>query len=153
MLRLAILANLISWSLVVSQPLFYAVALTNAQRALSAAAYVELRQRINAVMNRRVPVLYVIALVTNTFVLAEAWRAGIWTHTVAAGLGILCLLADVVLMVRSSVPINRALDGWTADGIPDDWENNRTSWFAAFATRSNFLIAGFVALLAAAALA
>lgn len=65
MTRLAILTNLLAYSVVVSQPLFYLVALTRAQRALSAPAWVELRQRIDAVMSRRVAVIYSITLVSR----------------------------------------------------------------------------------------
>ena len=54
-MRMAMLLTLIGYTVVVSQPLAYIVAMTAAQRGLSAAAYIELRQRINAVMTKRLP--------------------------------------------------------------------------------------------------
>src|SRR6185295_12534763 len=73
MMRIAMLANLGAFSIVVSQPLFYLLALTAAQRGLSAAAYVELRQGLNRVMNQRLLAVYVVALVTSLVLLGSAY--------------------------------------------------------------------------------
>jgi hypothetical protein len=140
MTRIAIIANLVAYSIIVSQPLFYMLSMTSAQRALSAPAYVELRQRINSVMSRRVPVIYSITLVTVSILLVLSFRA---TTLVA----LVCLLVDIVFMMRENVPINGVIDRWSTTDYPEDWETYRTKWFTTFAYRQVVLLVGFVSLL------
>jgi len=145
-------ANLLAYSAVVSQPLFYMVALTSAQRALSGAAYVELRQRINAVMNRRVPVIYSATLVTSLVLVVLAWRGGAWRIVVTTIVALLCLVADVALTARGNLPINGVMDRWSATSYPEDWDAYRRRWFAVFGYRQVVLLIGFVSLLLGAVL-
>jgi hypothetical protein len=124
-MRLAILANLLAYAVVVSQPLAYIMVMTSAQRALTAPAFIELRQHINRVMTRRVPVIYGITL----------------------AIALLCLIVDVGLMLRENVPINGVIDQWSATDYPADWQDYRGKWFAIFAYRQAALLAGFLSLL------
>lgn len=150
MVRIAILTNLLAYSIVASQPLFYALALGRAQRALSGAAYVELRQRIDAVMKRRVPVLYPLALVTTLALVALAWRSRDGSVLVTAAFALVCLLVDAALMLRENVPLNEVIDRWSPADPPADWESYRSRWFAIFGYRQAVLLLGFVGLLAGA---
>lgn len=151
MTAVALLASLVAYSVVASQPLFYLVAMGRAQQALSAAAYIELRQCINPVMVRRVPVIYLAALLSLVALLVFAVRAGDRVRAGAGALALAALVADLVLMTRVSVPINAAIDAWTAADHPADWEEYRERWFGIFAWREAVLLAGFVSLLAGAA--
>jgi hypothetical protein len=152
MIRVAFVLSLIAYSFVASQPLFYLVALGRAQRALSAPAYIELRQHVNAVMTKRVPLIYGGALATVLLVLALS----IWIRSasglVASAVALVCLAADVFLMLRANVPINAVVDRWSPTEYPDDWERFRAQWFETFAYRQIVLLAGFVALLVGAVL-
>ncbi len=152
MIRIAILANLATFSLIVSQPLFYLMALTNAQRGLSAAAYIELRQRINPVMNKRVPLVYAAGLITGVLVLGLAfWSAqGLVLGTTLVAL--LCLLADVLFMTRESLPLNSVMDGWSPTDYPPDWQSYREEWLIMFGYRQVILLIGFASLLVGAVL-
>lgn len=146
-MRLAMLANLVVYAVVVSQPLAYLLFLTSAQRGLSAPAFIELRQRINQVMNRRVPLVYGSALGTLLLVLGLSLASGNWHGLVTAGVALLCLVIDAVFMLRENVPINRVMDRWTTTAPPADWEHYRSRWFAVFAYRQVVLLIGFVSLL------
>lgn len=151
--RVVLLSNLLAWSLVACQPLFYLVALSSAQRALSAPAYIELRQRINPLMMRRLPGLYGLALLTTPALLALAWSDGEQVVAITAAIGLLCLVLDLVLMLRVSVPINRRMDGWSIASHPADWSADRSKWFTIFGYRQVVLLTGFAGALAGAAFA
>jgi len=146
-IRIAILTNLLAYSTVVSQPLFYIVAMTSAQRALSGSAYVELRQHINSVMNRRVPVIYLTTLVTILALLVLSWRARSWNVLITTIFGLVCLLVDIALMMRENLPINGVIDRWSTTSYPEDWEAYRNKWFAIFGYRQVVLLVGFISLL------
>lgn len=146
-MRVAIFTNLLAYSVVVSQPLFYVVAMTSAQRALSASAYVELRQQIDSVMNRRVPPIYLATLVTILALLVLSWRARSWTVFITTLLGVVCLLVDIALTMRWSLPINGVIDRWSTTSYPQDWETYRNEWFAVFGYRQAVLLIGYISLL------
>jgi hypothetical protein len=147
MMRLAMLLTLIGYAVVVSQPLAYIVFMTKAQRALSAPAYIELRQRINPVMTKRLPAIYVITLLALVLLLALSLRSRAWTVALSAAVALVCLVVDVVFMVRENVPINGIIDTWTTISYPADWQDYRAKWFATFAYRQVAQLAGFVSLL------
>jgi hypothetical protein len=151
MTAVALLASLAAYSVVASQPLFYLVAMSRAQRALSAAAYIELRQAVNPVMGKRVPPIYLAALLSLVALAVFALRAGDGLRSGAAGVALACLVVDLILMTRVSVPINAAIDAWTAADHPADWQKYRERWFGIFAYREAALLVGFASLLVGAA--
>jgi hypothetical protein len=151
MIRIAIVANLVAYSIVASQPLAYVFFLGRAQRALSAPAYIELRQRINPVMNRRVPIVYVAALAAAILLLVLSARTARWNVVVTTAIALLCLVIDVIFMTRESGPLNAAVDRWSTTSYPEDWERYRTKWFAVFAYRQVVLLIGLFSLLVGAA--
>ena len=152
MVAIALLASLAAYSVVASQPLFYLVALGRAQRELSAPAYVELRQRINPLMVRRVSVIYGSALLALLLLLFLSFRSGDRLLLATAVVAVACLVVDAVLMLRVSVPINTRMDAWTPAEQPGDWQEDRARWFAIFAYRQVALLVGFGSLLIGAAL-
>ena len=151
MMRITVIASLLAYSLVVSQPLAYLVFLGSAQRALSPAAYIELRQRINPVMNRRVPVIYLSAVAAVVLLLVLSLRIQSWSHRITAAIALLCLVADIFFMLRENAPLNGVMDRWSTTSYPEDWERYRARWFEIFARRQVVLLIGFLSLLIAAA--
>ena len=143
----ALVASLFAYTIVVSQPLLYVVALTEAQLALSAPAYIELRQRINPPMTKRLPVIYLGTLATLVWVLVLSLRSGERGVLIGAGIALLSLVVDVVFMVRENVPINGVIDRWSSTDFPADWEEYRAKWFRIFRYRQVALLVGFASLL------
>ncbi len=141
------LVNLVLFAVVASQPLFYAVALSHASRALSAPAFIELRNAINAVMKRRVPAVYLGTLATCVGVLTLSLLAGELWMAATSGVALAALVGDTALMLRENVPINGVIETWTPTQYPADWESYRTRWMAIFAVRQVLLVVGFVSLL------
>ena len=151
MLSIALLASIILYALVASQPLFYFLALGPAQRRLSAPAYIELRQALNPLMIRRVPALYLGTFAALALTIFLAWRSGA-PFVGAAATALILLVIDAFLMTRSSVPINTYIDSWTPAKHPTDWELHRDRWFAIFRYRQAALLTGLFGLLSGAIL-
>jgi hypothetical protein len=150
-LSLVLLASLVLYSIAASQPLFYLVALGRAQRSLGAPAYIELRQALNPVMMRRVPLIYLATLGVLALTLVLASRSGEMLVAGVSASALSCLVVDLVLMTRASVPINSIIDGWTAENHPADWDAYRREWFTIFGRRQSVLVAGWLTLLAGSA--
>ena len=141
------LAALAAYAVVLSQPLFYMVVMTKAQRTLSAPAYIELRQRINPIMNRRVPVIYMGTLVALLVVLGLAFDVGERSVLATTTVALACLFADVVFAIRENQPINAVVDGWSPTAYPADWYDYREKWLTIFRAREVVLLTGYASLL------
>jgi hypothetical protein len=146
-LELATFTTRALFAVVVSQPLFYLVALSRASGALSAPAYVELRQRINAVMNVRLVLLYGATVVSTLVLIWAAVARGERLLAAAALVALAGLVVDAIVAVRRNVPINTRMDGWSPTNVPADWQSQRAGWNAAFSIRQVVLGGAYAALL------
>lgn len=147
MLRVAMIMNLVAYSVVASQPLAYMLVLSKARRALSAPAFIETRQCIDVVMNRRVPVIYLGALATLLIVLALSAHTRKWNMLATAGVAFVCLVTHLARTMLENVPINSAIHRWSTTNCAEDWEKDRAKSFRIFSYRQVVLFAGFLSLL------
>lgn len=147
LLNLVLFATLILFAILVSQPLFYFLALTSASRALGAAAYIEIRHSIDAEMQKRGAVLYYSTLAACILLFGIAIWHGNTVVSIAAAVTLLGLIADIVLMMKGNVPINGIINTWTPERYPADWEQYRAKWLQIFGYRQVALGLAFVSLL------
>lgn len=133
-------------TIVVSQPLFYWLALGRATRQLEALAYVALRQQINAAIAKRLTRLYSTTLLSLVVLVAAALVQSAWALACGAGVAAAALIADTLLALKLNVPINTRMDSWTSATIPGDWQEERSRWDRALAVRRVVLLLGFAAL-------
>jgi hypothetical protein len=150
MLAALSIATLFAYTLVMSQPLFFAFALGRASLALSGSAYTELRQRINGAITRPLIIVYALTFVACLTVAALATNEGATATTAGAGLAALTLVLDLVLAVRGNVPLNTAMNHWDPSAPPPDWATKRAAWHRVFAVRQIVLCVGYVAFVAGA---
>lgn len=146
MLALASWTALVLLTIVVSQPLFYWLALGRATQQLDALAYVALRQQINAAITQRLTRLYIATLLSLIALVATALVQSAWPLACGACVAAAALIADAVLALKLNVPINTRMDSWTPATIPGDWQAERSHWDRALAVRRAVLLVGFAAL-------
>ena len=133
-------------TVVVSQPLFYSLALGRATRQLGPSAYVELRQQINATIARPFVRLYIATLVSLLALVAGALIQAARLLALGAATAGVALIVDAVLAAKLNVPINARMDGWSVANVPSDWQTQRAHWDHALAIRRVVLLAGYAAL-------
>ena len=149
MLSLLSCLSLLLFTVVVSQPLFYWMALGRATRGLSCGAYVELRQQINAAIVKRLIGSYVVTLIALLALAGTAWAGGRLSIVGGAIGAAFALIVDLALAAKLNIPINKRMDGWQLDAVPSDWESQRNAWDAALGVRRVVLLMGFVGLVVA----
>lgn len=142
--------TLLFFSVAVSQPLFYWIALTGASRQLSAPAYIELRNRIDDQMRSRGPAMYYGTLAACLLLAGLSFTQDNPVLRAASFMALLCLFTDIALMMKGNVPINDVIQKWAPDSYPDDWQDYRDRWLKIFGYRQLALCIGFVSLLAGA---
>jgi len=136
------IVGVVLWVLLVSQHAFYAVGLGDAQRALTGPAYVELRNAIDVVMRRNLPLVYVATLVWTIVLVARGGPGRIWFVVALVG-----LLADAGIMLSGSVPINELMQTWSPANLPADWEVHRAAWLDVFRWRQIAVAIGLIGML------
>ena len=143
MLTALSIATLLAYTLVMSQPLFFAFALGRASLGLSGPAYVELRQRINAAITKPLVVVYAITFVGCVVLVALAASAGDTPTAAGVSVAAMTLVIDLGIAAKGNVPLNAAMNEWDPAAPPPDWATKRAAWHRVFATRQLVLCVGY----------
>ena len=145
-----LLLTIIAYSMIVSQSFMYLLALKYTQINLDAPAYITMRHLIDTAMNKTFRyVIYASLLLNLLLVISSATNPSSLSFLTAA-IAFICLLADIIITVKGNLPINAAINKWTADNYPQNWNDYRIKWLRYFRYRQIVNLAGFVSLIAGA---
>lgn len=133
---------------IVSQGLFYLLALSKAASALSMAAFAELRVAVDSVIDGRLKVLYNLALIIGIVILFMSWKSSSPLLILTSTLALVCIIADVFLALKFNEPINSQFYNYTSENTTVDWEALRAKWLQFLEYRAYIMVTGFLSLLA-----
>ena len=145
--KIPLLLTLLTYSIIVSQSFMYILALKDVQLSLDANAYTELRKLIDFSMRSNFKYVIYGALFANLALVISNIRNPGSLVFIAAAVAFVALTIDTLLTVKGNLPINDAINSWSADKYPADWTDYRDRWFAIFRYRQIANITGFVSLL------
>lgn len=145
--KIFLFLTVIAYSLFISQSFFYIVALKEVQLQLSAASFIEFRQMIDKVM--RVNYSYVIyaTLILQTILILMSLKGYSKPCFFLLTASFLLLLADVIITLKVSLPINDTINSWSVDNLPKNWTDIREQWFSVFKMRQICSVTGYCLLL------
>ena len=149
-LKIILFLNLLIYSVIVSQSFMYMIALRNVQESMGATSYIELRKLLDRnFLKKFKPVVYAALLLGLALVVMSVFQSSV---ILSAGsiIAFAGLLADVVLILKGDMPINRIINSWTLETFPVNWVEYRSKWLYWFSWRQVANISGFIALLIAA---
>jgi hypothetical protein len=145
--KILILLNLIGFAFVASQPLFYLLALANAQKSLRAPSYIELRQLLDKNLQISLRLAYYITIITTVLLTIMAFSSSLSLLFITSAIALAALMIDVYLSLKGDVPINKIINQWNTDNYPRHWQLLRRKWFYFFHIRQIAGIIGFGSLL------
>jgi hypothetical protein len=147
--KVFILFTTLTYSLLMSQYLFYWLCLKKAQLEVDAHSYITFRHVINRHISKPLKILFILVLLLNIIALIIS----MYNHSrITAGLftgAVICIMIDMWLAVKVSIPINHAMDKWTTANYPTNWTEYRLKWFHIFRYRQIIGITGFLLFLVA----
>lgn len=145
--KIIFLCTLIAYSIIVSQSFMYMVALRQVQLKLKPGSYTEFRKLIDASMRSNFKYAVYGALLTNLIlvILTFQFPGSLWFIT--AAISFICLITDTFLTMKGNMPVNNAINDWTVDNYPSNWEEYRARWLYIFKFRQIANIIGFISLL------
>ena len=147
-IKITFFINLLLYALVVSQSLFYILALSYASKTMQAGTYIESRKLIDAKLRNNLTLVYYLALASSialtSFTIVNPSGALFMCSLVALG----ALILDIALALHGNIPLNHQISNWDENAYPENWKHIRNKWFRYYTTRQVANITGFITLIA-----
>lgn len=138
---------ILAYSVIVSQSFMYMLTLKQVQLNLDAQSYTELRKLIDTGMNSNFKYVMYIALFSNFTLVFCTIKNPSNILFITAVIAFVALIADVLLALKGSIPINEVINSWSNNNYPTNWAEYRAKWFSIFQYRQVANIIGFIGLL------
>jgi len=147
MLKITWLLTLVSYSFIVSQSLIYIIALRDVQMHMDAAGYTRFRVLLDRNFRKKFRYPFFTSFLTTILLVILTGSDKGNPGFIPAIISLVALAGDTFFMLSGNLPVNRAINTWTADTVPADWKDYRDRWMKAFRYRQFCNITGFLSLL------
>ena len=145
--NIILLSTLIAYSMIVSQSFMYIFSLKQVQLGLEASPYIELRKLTDTSMRNNFKYAVYAVLLTNLLLVIVTGKDAGSLLFITSAVAFVAVIADTLLTVKGSLPINDTINNWTMDHYPADWADHRKKWLEIFRYRQVANIIGFLSLL------
>jgi uncharacterized membrane protein len=139
--------TLLAYAMIASQAFVYILSLKEVQLNLGANAYTEIRKLIDISMRASFKYVIYSALLANVLLVIATVKTPTSLVFITATIALLALVAEILLTLKGNLPINDAINKWSADNVPANWTSFRDKWFTIFQYRQIASITGFISLL------
>ena len=145
--KLVVFLYLLAYSFLVSQSFSYIISLTHVQKNLSVLSYIEFRQLTDKNFRAKFKwVFYAVLVVGPVAIWFTAGEPGGLLLTTVV-LSYTLFGVDTIIMLKGNMPVNNAINTWSAENYPADWASQRNKWLYFFRLRQIMNIIGFLGLL------
>jgi hypothetical protein len=145
--KIILAITVLAYAMITSQAFMYMLSLKQVQLNLDAVTYTEVRKLTDTSMRTSFKYIIYAALLANLLLVIATVRTPTSLVFIGATVAMLGLVAEILLTVKGSLPINDVINTWTADTIPLNWKVIREQWFTIFRYRQIASILGFISLL------
>ncbi|MBB6108554.1 protein of unknown function [Mucilaginibacter lappiensis] len=132
--------------IIASQGIFYFIGCAEAMKHLTVPVFADYRKALDSFIAGRLRVLYYIALALGITVLMlsrQQMNGLVFLCTLVATL---CIVVDVLIALKGSIPINNRFNQYPAGGV-SDWRGLQLTWVKLILIRGAFSFTALVALL------
>lgn len=148
LIKVTLFITLVAYAFIVGQSFFYILALSNATKRMSPAAYIESRKLIDAELQNRLSLVYYLALAATILLTAFSVVNPNGILFVSSVIALIALVIDIAIALKGNIPLNRTVNSWNANTYPENWKQVRSKWFSLYQVRQVANITGFICLLA-----
>ena len=140
--------TLLFYTAIVSQSISYIISLTNVQRKMNAAEYISFRKQTDKNFRVKFPFVIYGALLTNLLLIVVCVFNFNSTMLICSIASFVCLVIDTWITLKGNMPVNNAINSWTIENLPGNWERTRADWLRYFRYRQIANLTGFLILVA-----
>lgn len=144
--KIVLLLTLLAYAVIASQSFMYLLSSKYVQLKLNANAYIELRKLTDKSMRANFKYVIYAAIFANFLLVLLTIKMPGSMVFITAVIAFICLIADTILTVKGSLPVNAVINTWSVNNWPSDWTEFRTKWFTVFQYRQIANITGFASL-------
>ena len=138
--------TLLTYAMIASQAFMYILSLKRVQLNLGANAYTEIRKLTDISMRASFKYVIYTTLLANMLLVMVTAKMPDSLVFITSIISLVALIAEILLTVKCSLPINDVINAWSADNCPANWTAYREKWFTIFQYRQIASITGFVSL-------
>lgn len=147
-IKITLFITVLMYALVISQSLFYMMALTSTLKKMQAPTYIETRNLLTSQLKEPLQWIYYITMAASVLLSAFSVVNPSGPLFICSIIALLALLADALLAIKGNIPLNTLISSWTSTNYPSNWKKYQTRWFHLYHVRQALNIAGFISLLA-----
>ncbi len=139
--------TVIAYAMIVSQSFMYILSLKQVQLSLNVDTYTEIRKLTDISMRANFKYVIYATLLANLLLLTTNIKTPTSMIFIFSAIAFVALIAEILLTLKGSLPINDIINTWSPGNYPANWEVVREKWFAVYQYRQIATIVGFVSLL------
>ena len=132
--------------IIASQGIFYFIGCAEAMKHLTVPVFADYRKALDSVIAGRLRILYYSALILGITVLILSRQHMSGLVFICTLVATICILVDVLLALKESIPINAQFNQYPAGDV-SDWRSLQLSWVKLIVIRGVFSSTALVALL------
>lgn len=148
--KIVFFITILAYSIIASQTFMYILSLKQLQLGLNAESYLEIRKLTDTLMRANFKYVIYTALLANLLLVIFTIQTPKTWLFISASIAFVALVADILLTLKGSLPINDVINSWSVHTIPANWQSVREQWFIIFQYRQIANIIGLLSLLLAA---
>lgn len=148
LIKISLFVTLSLYAVVVSQSVFYILALSNTMRNMQVAAYIESTKLLDKNLRSSSSTIYYFALTASILLTSFSITNPSGILFSCSVIALISLIIDITLTLRGTVPLNNVINTWTVSDHPSNWQEYRAKWFRYYQGRQVANITGFISLLA-----
>lgn len=137
---------LLLYLFIASQGMFYLIGINRALQNISISAFVEQRKSIDAVIGDPLRFLYFSSIGIAVIILLYTFRNPGSIIFLSVALSLSCILADMSLAIKKSIPLNEIINNYPANNY-NDMQTLRKKWLSYISLRGAISIIGLLVLL------
>jgi len=146
-IKITLFITLILYAAIISQSLFYILAMSKVMKNMQVTTYIETRKLLDKHLQVSLRVVYYGSLIVSIALTALCLVNSSVLLFTCSIIALVCLVADLVLIVKGNMPLNKVFNSWTTTSYPSDWQQYRSKWFSFFHIRQLANMIGFLSLL------
>lgn len=139
--------DLAVYAFIVSQAMFYLLALSKTVKEMRPESFVEFKNRLDSKLQISLRFVCYSALFISPLWCFVALMSHDQLLIITSFIALLALLIDIFFLLKGNQPINKVFQSWNGKNYPENWEEVRKKWFIHYHRRQITGLMGFFCLL------
>src|SRR5215813_4921287 len=121
-IKITLFITLALYSIVISQSLFYILAMSRVLKSMQPATYIESRQLLDKNLQTSLRSVYYLTLASSILLTSFCVVNPSGVLFICSLVSLVALVTDIILSLKGNVPLNKIINTWSASSYPANWK-------------------------------